>query len=215
MSFGGRAVTYETWIAFAVASTIVVLIPGPNIVLTVSYAIRDGKRSGLATIPGVVIGAFIAMSLSLLGAGAVLATSAFLFSLLKLLGAIYLLWLAYALWTAPVGPISASNGAESKPLRRLFWQSFLVSVLNPKGPAFYVAFVPQFVNPAEPGFQQFAILIATFLAVASMNSLFWLLFASRLRTHFQKPQAIRLLNRLGASCLFIAGLVTARATRAS
>lgn len=207
--------TYETWLAFTVASAIVVLIPGPNIVLTVNYAIRDGKRSGLATIPGVVLGAFIAMSLSLLGAGAVLATSAFLFTLLKLAGAVYLIWLAYSLWTAPVESMPVDGASQAKPLTALFWQSFLISVLNPKGPAFYAAFVPQFVNPTAPIFQQFAILIATFLAVATLNSLFWLYFANGLRAQFQKPGAMRLLNRIGAGCLFIAGVFTARATRAA
>jgi len=207
--------TYETWIAFAVASAIVVLIPGPNIVLTVNYAIRDGKRSGLATIPGVVLGAFIAMSLSLLGAGAVLAASAFLFMLLKLAGAIYLIWLAYSLWTAPVESISVDGVSDARPLMSLFWQALLISVLNPKGPAFYVAFVPQFVSPSGPIFQQFAILIATFLAVATLNSFFWLYFANGMRRQFQKPGAMKFLNRIGASCLFVAGVFTVRATRSA
>jgi len=205
--------SYETWIAFALASTIVVLIPGPNIVLTVNYAIKDGKRSGLATVPGVVLGAFAAMSLSLLGAGALLATSAFLFTLLKLAGAIYLIWLAYSLWTAPVEDIADRGSSDARPLKSLFWQSFLISVLNPKGPAFYVAFVPQFVSPTGPIFQQFAILIATFLAVAALNSVFWLFFANGMRTQFQKPSAMRILNRIGASCLFVAGAFAARASR--
>ncbi len=205
--------TYETWIAFALASAIVVLIPGPNIVLTVNYAIKDGKRSGLATVPGVVLGAFVAMSLSLLGAGALLASSAFLFTLLKLAGAIYLIWLAYLLWTAPVEPATLGSASEAIALKNLFWQSFLISLLNPKGPAFYVAFVPQFVSPTGPVFQQFAILIVTFLAIAALNSLFWLLFANGMRVQFHKPKAMRFLNRIGASCLFVAGAFTARASR--
>lgn len=206
---------YETWIAFALASAVVVLIPGPNIVLTVNYAIRDGKRSGLATVPGVVAGAFIAMSLSLAGAGALLAASAYLFSLLKLVGAAYLIWLAYCLWTAPVDAVSAVGSTEAQPLKSLFWQSFLISVLNPKGPAFYVAFVPQFVSATGPIFQQFAILTATFLVVATINSLFWLFFANSLRAQFRKPKAMTILNRVGASCLFVAGIFTAQATRAT
>jgi len=205
--------TYETWLAFAIASAIVVLIPGPAVVLTVNYAIREGKRSGLATVPGVVAGAFIAMSLSLAGAGALLATSAYLFSLLKLAGAAYLIWLAYSLWTAPVEAISTELNSEVKPLKSLFWKSFLISVLNPKGPAFYVAFVPQFVSSSGPILQQFAILIATFLVVATFNSLFWLFVASSMRVQFQKPKAMMILNRVGASCLFVAGLFAARATR--
>lgn len=207
--------TYETWITFALASALVVLIPGPNIVLTVNYAIKDGKRSGLATVPGVVLGAFVAMSLSLLGAGALLATSAFMFTLLKLAGAIYLIWLAYSLWTAPVDPVELRGTEEPKPLKTLFWQSFLISVLNPKGPAFYVAFVPQFISPTGPVFQQFGILIATFLVVAGLNSVFWLVFATGMRTHFRKPAAMRILNRIGASCLFLAGAFAARASRSA
>ena len=207
--------TFETWLAFAVASAIVVLIPGPNIVITVNYAIRDGKRSGLATVPGVVLGAFVAMSLSLAGAGAILATSAFLFTLLKLAGALYLFWLAYSLWTAPAQGLSVDGVLEERPLKRLFWQSFLISVLNPKGPAFYVAFVPQFVNPAGPVFQQFAILIATFLVIAALNSLLWLYFADSLRTQFRKPKAMKTLNRVGAGCLFVAGVFTARVARSA
>jgi len=205
--------TYEIWIAFVITSAVVVLIPGPNIVLTVNYAIRDGKRSGLATVPGVVAGAFIAMTLSLAGAGALLATSVYLFSLLKLAGAAYLIWLAYSLWTSPVAELSEGGNATTQPLNALFWQSFLISVLNPKGPAFYVAFVPQFVSATGPVFQQFAILIATFLVVAAINSLFWLLFASSMRAQFRNPKAMKILKRVGAGCLFIAGIFTARATR--
>lgn len=207
--------TYETWLAFTVASAIVVLVPGPNIVLTVNYAIRHGRRSGLATVPGVVLGAFAAMSLSLLGAGALLATSAFLFTLLKLAGAIYLIYLAYSLWTAPVESIAVDRSSAAKPLKRLFWQSFLISVLNPKGPAFYVAFVPQFVSLSEPIFQQFVTLIVTFLGVAALNSLLWLFFADGIRTQFQKPKGMRLLNRAGASCLFLAGAFTATTSRST
>lgn len=207
--------TYETWITFVLASVFVVLIPGPNIVLTVNYAIRDGTRSGFATIPGVVAGAFVAMSLSLAGAGALLATSTYLFSLLKLAGAIYLIWLAYSLWTAPVEGVSANGSFAAQPLKSLFWQSFLISVLNPKGPAFYVAFVPQFVSSSGSIFQQFAILIATFLVVAIMNSLFWLLFASSMQAQFRRPRAMKILNRIGASFLFLSGVFVARATRSS
>ena len=202
--------TYETWIAFVVASFVVVLIPGPNIVLTVNYAITDGKRSGLATVPGVVFGAFAAMSVSLLGAGAVLAASAFLFTLLKAAGAIYLIWLAYGLWTAPTDQVSSDRIPVRKSLGSMFWQSFLISVLNPKGPAFYIAFVPQFVSTSGPVFEQFAILVSTFLVIAALNSLAWLYCANGLRSWFRRPLARKVLNRAGASCLFLAGVFTLR-----
>lgn len=207
--------SFETWLAFTLASVVVVLIPGPNIILTINYAIRDGKRSGLATVPGVVAGAFVAMSLSLAGAGAVLATSAFLFSILKIAGAIYLIWMAYKLWTAPLEQPKTDQRANAKSLRTVFYQSFLISVLNPKGPIFYVAFVPQFISITESVFPQFLLLILTFLVVATLNSLLWLLFASSLRAHFQKPFAMKVVTRIGASCLFLAGIFTAKLSRAA
>lgn len=142
-----------------------------------------------------------------------MATSAFLFTLLKLAGAAYLSWLTYSLWTAPTDGIEVGGVTQSRPIAALFWQSLLVSVLNPKGPAFYIAFVPQFVTPSKPVFQQFAILVATFLVVAAVNSLIWLLFADGLRAQFRKPRAMRLLNRIGAGCLCAAGVFTARLGR--
>jgi threonine/homoserine/homoserine lactone efflux protein len=202
--------SFETWLAFAVASMIVVLIPGPNIILTVNHAVRSGRRSGLATVPGVTVGAFIAMSAALLGAGALLATSVFLFTVLKIAGACYLFWLAYSLWTAPVDAEVLHLDDAAGSLGKLFWQSVLISALNPKGPAFYVAFVPQFVSPDGPVFAQFAILIATFLAAATLNTLFWLMFASGMRAQFRKPNVMRAFNRVGASCLGIAGLFAAK-----
>ncbi len=206
---------FETWVAFSLASAAVVLIPGPNIILTINYAIRDGKRSGLATIPGVVMGAFVAMSLSLAGAGAVLATSVFLFSMLKIAGAAYLIWMAFKLWTAPVEQDQIRSEIEARSYRRVFSQSFLVSVLNPKGPIFYVAFVPQFVNVAQPVFFQFTVLTFTFLGVAALNGLLWLFFASSLRVYLQRPAVMRVVNRTGAGFLFFAGLFTAKASRAA
>lgn len=205
--------TFEIWMSFVLASCAVVLIPGPNVVITATAALKDGKRSGLATIPGVVAGAFFAMSLSLAGAGAILAASASLFTVLKLCGAAYLFWMAYQLWTAPVENMPLEKSANPETLWPLFKQSFLISALNPKGPIFYIAFVPQFVTTTAPMFEQFAILILTFLCVAAINSLMWLYGANGLRQILKSASALRILNRVGASCLGLAGLFTLKAAR--
>ena len=205
--------TLETWLAFALASAVVVAIPGPNIVLTVTYAIRDGMRSGFATVPGVVVGAFLGMSTSLAGAGAVLAASVTLFTTMKVIGAMYLLWLAYKLWTAPISGIRTSDDAPEQSLWRLFRQSVLTSALNPKGPVFYVAFVPQFIDATAPAFAQFAILTATFLVVAGINGFGWLALASALRERLQGPFVMSLTNRIGALCLGAASVLALRAGR--
>ena len=203
----------DVWLGYVAACAIVVLIPGPNIVFTVTHALRGGARSGIATIPGVLIGALIAMTVSLAGAGALLSASAFWFSLLKFAGAIYLLWLAFSLWTSPPISIDLVGVSDTKPLAQLFWQGVLVSLLNPKGPPFYAAFVPQFVSPHAPIAPQFALLIGTFLTVACINCLIWLSAARAMRRHFQKPATLRLVCRAGAGCLVVASLLTLRTSR--
>ena len=205
----------ETWLAFVLASAIVVVIPGPNIVLTVTYGIRGGWRTGLGTVPGQAFGALLAMTASLAGAGAVLATSVMLFTLLKMAGALYLLWLAYQLWTAPLAEIMTDDTAPRRSTWALFRQSTLVSALNPKGPVFYVAFVPQFVDPTGPIFGQFAVLTATFVAVAFLNGVMWLAFAARMRGLLSGAFAVRLIQQIGAAFLGVAGLAALRLSRST
>src|SRR5690348_18296181 len=90
----------EIWAAFAAASAILLIIPGPTILLVVSYALGQGWRAALPTAIGVALGDFTAMTLSMLGVGALLATSASLFTALKWIGAAYLAWLGIKLWQA-------------------------------------------------------------------------------------------------------------------
>lgn len=155
------------------------------------------------------------MSASLAGAGAILAASVGLFTAMKVIGALYLLWLAYKLWTAPLAGIRTEDNAPERSLWRLFRQSILISALNPKGPVFYMAFVPQFIDPSQPAFAQFAILTATFLAVAGINGIGWLALASALRDRLQGPFVMRLINRVGAACLGVAGVFALRASRSA
>ncbi len=92
----------EAWFAFAAASAIMLAIPGPTILLVVSYALGHGRKTALATVTGVALGDFTAMTASLFGLGAVLAASATLFTVLKWVGGAYLIWLGIKLWRAPI-----------------------------------------------------------------------------------------------------------------
>ena len=82
----------EIWISFFIASAALLAIPGPTVMIVVSYALDQGRSSAWATVPGVALGDFTAMTASLLGAGAILAASATLFTALKIAGAVYLIW---------------------------------------------------------------------------------------------------------------------------
>lgn len=169
----------------------------------------------LATIPGVVAGAFFARSLSLAGAVAILAISASLFSALKIAGALYLFWRAHQLLKTPFVKMGIVENEQAGTLMRLFRHTFLISALNPKGPIFYIAFVPQFVTGGAPVFYPFLILTLTFLVVAAVNSLVWLFGANSHMSVLAGEVALRRFNRLGAPCLFIAGAFTLRGSRIS
>ncbi len=206
--------SFELWFAFAGASAILLAIPGPTVILVAGYALGRGRKTGWATVPGVTLGDFTAMTASLLGAGAVLATSADLFLVMKLAGALYLIWLGIQLWRADPMLETALSKSDSQSGRRLFWHSYVVTALNPKSIVFFIAFVPHFVDPTANLWTQFAILEATFLTLAALNILLWVLLADRIRTRIVKPARLRLVNRLGGTALIGAGCLTAAASRA-
>lgn len=199
----------DHWLAFTLASAVMLAIPGPTVVLVVSYALGYGRRLAFATVSGVALGDFTAMTASMLGLGALLATSATLFTLLKWIGAAYLVWLGVKLWRAPAGRLeSAAEGRDVRPLP-VFLHAFAVTALNPKSITFFLAFLPQFLDPATPFARQMVILEATFLVLATLNALAYALAASAARTTIRRPAVQRTVNRVGGSLLIGAGALTA------
>ena len=137
----------EMWIAFVLAAMVILVIPGPTIILVVSQAITHGRRSMIPLTTGVLLGDLTAMTFSLLGLGAILSASAGLFVLLKWIGALYLIYLGIKLWRSNPGGGSIVLTEKGGSARSLFKSAFIVTALNPKSIAFFVAFLPQFINP--------------------------------------------------------------------
>ena len=132
------------------------------------------------------MGDLTAISLSCAGLGAVLATSATLFTLLKLAGAAYLFWLGVKMWrTSPTDPTTAPSAPRSA--RSTLMEAYTVTALNPKSIVFFVAFVPQFLAPASPLLPQLLVLIPTFVALAALNAALFALLAGSLRGSVQRP----------------------------
>lgn len=205
--------SFETWFAFALASAVVVAIPGPTVLLVVSYALGHGRRPALAIVAGVGLGDFTAMTASILGIGALLATSATLFTALKWLGAAYLVYLGVKLWRAPVaagGEVGAGTvKAPAADTRRIFLHAYAVTALNPKSIVFFVAFLPQFLDPAGPVALQLVAFEATFLTLAVLNAAAYGLMASMARGVIRRPGVQKTVNRLGGSLMIAAGLLAA------
>ncbi|MCL6285317.1 LysE family translocator [Ruegeria sp. 2012CJ41-6] len=200
----------ELWLAFVAASTALLLIPGPTVLLVLSYALSKGRSVAVASASGVALGDLIAMSASLAGLGALVMASATLFSVLKWVGAAYLLWLGYKLLrSAPSEGLSTVRATGDVTARGVFWHTAAVTALNPKSIAFFIAFVPQFLRPDQMLLPQFAILVATFVALGAINALAYALLADRLRRWVGRPAVVTGLTRAGGVTLMGMGVATA------
>lgn len=201
--------TVELWLAFVFAASVLLAIPGPTVVLVVGYAIGEGRRSAWATVAGVALGDFTAMTLSMLGLGALLAASAGLFTALKWVGAAYLVYLGIRLWRAPTMLAGAEDGTARRRPVAMLGHAFLVTALNPKSIAFFIAFLPQFMRPADPLLPQMLVLESTFVLLAAINATLYAMLAMRLRGAIARPAVLKALNRAGGAILVGAGLATA------
>lgn len=206
---------FDLWLAFIAASTALLLIPGPTVLLVLSYALSQGRRVAMASATGVAMGDFIAMSASLAGLGALVLTSAMLFTALKWAGAVYLVWLGIKmLRSAPAAGLETIATPDST-ARQVFGHAAMVTALNPKSIAFFIAFVPQFITPTQPLMPQFAILIVSFVGLAALNALAYALAADRLRQAIRRPAVLTWLTRLGGMALIGMGVLTATLRRST
>ncbi|HBF28744.1 LysE family translocator [Rhizobium sp.] len=204
--------TIDHWLAFAAASAIMLAIPGPTILLVISYAISHGRKVATATVAGVALGDFTAMTASMLGLGALLATSAAIFTALKWIGAAYLIYLGIKLWRAPVATSAEqTEGADTNNERpvRIFLHTYVVTALNPKSIIFFVAFLPQFLDTSKPLTSQMLIMELTFIVLATCNAATYGFMASIARKTIRKPSVQKVVNRTGGSLMIGAGLLAA------
>lgn len=205
--------------AFVAASLVILVIPGPTVVLVVSQAFSQGRQVALASVAGVGLGDLIGTSLAMAGVGALLATSATLFQILKFAGAAYLVYLGIKMWRSPISlpdiPTEETTGRRRAPLFPVFRDAFLVTVLNPKAILFFVAFVPQFVDPAKAYTPQAALYVVTFTLLGMANATAFALTASAARTFVRRPGVLKAVTRTGGSLMVMAGAAAALTRRAA
>ncbi|WJF90105.1 LysE family translocator [Paraburkholderia bonniea] len=201
--------TLAQWLPFAMASAILVAIPGPTVLLVISYALGHGRRYAMVTTAGVALGDLTSMTVSMLGLGVILAASATLFTALKWLGAAYLVYLGIKLWRAPASQFETAHSASAPRTWQIFAHAYAVTALNPKSIIFFVAFVPQFIDPHAAIASQIVIFEATFVLLASSNALAYALLASAARRLIRRPQVQRRVNRTGGVLLIAAGVMAA------
>ena len=196
----------QLWLAFVAASAVLLVIPGPTILTVISYSVAHGKRANVPLVAAVALGDSTALVVSLLGLGALLATSAFWFTAIKWVGGLYLLYLGIKLLRAGISPAVLAAPAAPGSRWRLFANTYLVTALNPKGIVFFVAFLPQFIDPRAGVTQQLWVLALTFVSMAALNATLYAVFAGSARRLLASPRAQRRFHLAGGSLLSAAGV---------
>lgn len=206
-------VSLELWFAFIAAAAIMIMIPGPTTLMVLGHTVSNGWRIGLTSLIGVVAADICAITLSVLGFSALLAASATAFTVMKWIGAGYLVWIGIQLWRAP--PIDLTPTAEKRTNPRgAIMQTFIVTLLNPKGILFFAAFLPQFIDQALPLWPQVILLMLTFCTLATLIQGFYITVMGRARSRIATPRTLRLMNSTGGVMLVGAGLLTATLKKA-
>jgi threonine/homoserine/homoserine lactone efflux protein len=201
------------WHLFAgfLAITIVLLLaPGPIVTLVISTAATRGVRAALVTVAGTSSGNALLLAAIALGLSWVLAHAAWLFQLLRWIGAAYLIWLGVRAWRSAGGEAARPAGNQVH-----FWRGFLVALSNPKTLAFFTAFLPQFIDPTLPAARQLAVMCAVTVLLASVSDSCWALAAGMGRAWFMRPARAQLLGRLSGLTLIGGGIWLSLARRSA
>jgi threonine/homoserine/homoserine lactone efflux protein len=196
----------EIWLAYIAASAVVLVIPGPTILTVISYSVAHGRRANIPLVAAVALGDSTALTFSLCGLGALLSASAFWFTVVKLLGGLYLLSQGLKLLRAGVASATPDMASPVASPWRLFANTYLVTALNPKGIIFFVAFLPQFIDHTTEAGPQLWLLALTFVVLATINASLYATFAASARRLLCSPRAQRRFNIAGGSLLAAAGI---------
>lgn len=203
----------ELWLAYVATCAVVLAIPGPTILLVLSYSIAHGRASTVPVVAGVALGDSLAISLSLVGLGTLLAASAFWFTLIKWMGGLYLIYLGIKLIRGSGRIAEMESDPVGKSSLKLFSSALMVTALNPKSIVFFIALLPQFISASHPLTQQLWILGLTFVTLAIVGATSYALFAASLRRFLASRPAQTLYGLTGGSLLCGAGIWALMAKR--
>ena len=197
--------TIETYLAYVLACAILSIVPGPNVTVIVANSLRGGVRAGMASVLGTQLGVFITLLVLAAGLQFIIASAGHVFEVIRILGAIYLVWLGLKMLLSS-GRIDVSqSGGTVQGLSACFWQGCLVFLSNPKALVFFGAFIPQFVDPSRAAFAQVLLLGATFMAVTTTLDSGYALAAGRARDWLSLSR-VRMVECFSGLCMIAGGV---------
>ena len=197
-------------VLFALAALALLLVPGPAVLYVVAQSAEHGRRAGLVSVAGLHLGTLVHTAAAAVGLSALVVSSALAFSVVKYAGAAYLVFLGIRRLLARDRPPESEPRAE--PLARLFRQGIVVNVLNPKTALFFLAFLPQFVDPARTVWTQVVVLGLTFVALGLVSDSVWAVAAGTLGATLRRRR--RALRYVSGTTFIGLGAAAALARRA-
>lgn len=201
------------WLYFVGVSFIFGLIPGPSVCFTIAHAIKHGARRTLPTITGQLVANCCQILVVLFGLNRVVENSVILFQVLRIFGALYLIYLGYRQWTAGQPVLDKRKKVGDANAQRAFIAGFAVCGTNPKAIFYYAALLPQFVAPTHDENFQLMILAVTSVAIAASVLLFYTVLADRVSVWFGSRKYWMLQNRLAGFIMIIAGIALTVASK--
>jgi homoserine/homoserine lactone efflux protein len=211
--------SFDTWIAYIVASSIIAASPGSGAVLSITHSMSYGVKRTSATILGLEIGLVLILFVAGAGVGTLLLASEIGFSLVKILGACYLIYLGWTQWRAVIpaaennepGQDSSTRNIKTLSWRQRFLTGFLTNATNPKSIIFMVAVLPQFISHQHPLVIQLIVMACTMVFVDAVFSFGYAFSAKILQKTFKSAKALKIQNRffggvlisLGTGLLFV------------
>jgi len=195
--------TTATVLLFALATFLLTVSPGPGVLYVTARSLAQGRRAGFASMFGIEFGEVVWIAAAATGVAALLSTSVAALDALRLAGAAYLVYLGIQRWRQ----VGSTLAPQPAPIGRIFVQGFVTQILNPKVAVFFVAFLPQFLNPAQPIAAQVIALGAVYIAIAIAVDATYVLAASAVSRRFMRSSvAQKRTNRVAAATYVALGL---------
>ena len=201
----------HVYLAFVVATTIMIALPGPSVLLTVAHSISFGWQHALFTVAGATMGIAVQLIVAAIGLTSLLNVVAEAFEWLRWAGAAYLVYLGIKQWRSASEPLEFDTSSVSK--TNLFVQGLVITIPNPKSLIFIAAFLPQFIDAARPVGLQFTFIVPTFLVITFTVTSVWALVAGNVRGFLQSQRAFQSVLRTAGGLMIIAGVGLALARR--
>eukprot|EP01114_Cavostelium_apophysatum_P014667 TRINITY_DN385_c2_g1_i3.p2 TRINITY_DN385_c2_g1~~TRINITY_DN385_c2_g1_i3.p2 ORF type:complete len:213 (+),score=59.47 TRINITY_DN385_c2_g1_i3:736-1374(+) len=199
--------SFATWIAFVIAGTLIAISPGSGAVLSMSHGLAYGLKKASATVLGLQIGLVLVLVIAGAGVGSLLLASSLAFTIVKTIGALYLIYLGIAQWRAKaeVSAVNTAGLAAHPSFGKRVMTGFLTNATNPKGIIFMVAVLPSFINQKAPLLPQLAILGVTMVVIDSTVMHGYAALASSMQRFFRDVRAVKIQNRLFGGVLVLMG----------